>query len=291
MIIKRVLLNRKVFLESLCSCSSFLYAVLSITLMFYTLDEIKVDTNYKKIAFLALPLLVSLILSIIWANIYPRRVILDETQRRIVVRYGDLWKYAFPICSQKERIAVVNVNNAFDTVVEDPSVAYPLVAANTVHGQWIKQMLARGVNIKEIDKAIENSLKQQNIQPICEYRKTEKPKEKRKLYPAGTVAKYKYRNTTFFLVALSEFDENNTAHNTRSGLETVIERLIDFIGTNGLGCDVYIPLMGSGKSRTGITDSQALDIMSYLFKINKDKFNERVNIVVYSEHRDKLSLY
>lgn len=279
------------FFITLWRCASFFYGLLSVVLMFYTLDEINMDTSHKKLFLLALPLLSSCILSIIWTNIYPRKVILDETQRKIIIRYGDLWRYAFPVCSQKERIVIINVNNAFDTIVEDASATHPLVGANTMHGQWIKHMQSKGMSIKEIDKAIDNSLKQQNIKPIREYNKTEKPKGKRKLYPLGTIAKCKYRNTTFFLVALSEFDENNTAHSTRSELEYVIESMISYIGKNGLGNDVYIPLMGSGKSRTGISDSQALDLMSYLFKINQEKLNEIINIVVYSAHRDKISLY
>lgn len=53
---------------------------------------------------------------------------------------------------------------------------------------------------------------------------------------------------------------------------------------------IYIPLLGTGQSRTGITRKDSLEIMASLFELYEEKIQGCVNIVVYSEDRDKVSL-
>ena len=103
---------------------------------------------------LLFPTLVAGLFAVIRACTFRKNKIVDETQLSIILRYGDLWRFGFPNFSKKRRIVVVNVNTAFDTIVDPPEIHNPLVSANTVHGQWICQMKKRGVSANELDAEI-----------------------------------------------------------------------------------------------------------------------------------------
>ena len=200
--------------------------------------------------------------------------------------YGDLWKISFSNQS-KERIVVVNVNTAFDVIVDSPGIPNSLVSARTIHGQWITKMKELGIKEDELNEAIQNNLKERNIIPS---KRLSKCRGNNTIYEKGTIAEYKYGKTIFFLVALSEFDDNNNAQNTFGEFLRIIDILIEFIAANSQGADVYIPLMGSGCSRTGISDQKSLEIISDLLKIKCDRLFGNIKVVVYEGSRDKVFL-
>lgn len=284
---ERILLNKKVLWRNFTFALGIIFTILSAVFLFFTVDDVGLDTYCKKCVAIGVPVLLSIIFALWRTCTYKTNCIVDEPQRSIVLRYGDLWRFGFQKLCKKSRIVVVNVNTTFDTIIDPPGVVKPLVSARTVHGQWINQMIKHKISIESIDKQIENSLQEQQILPVS---KLSKERGKCNNYSRGTIACCTYDNTTFYLVALSEFDENNNAQNSVEELRNTIYKLIDFIDKNGQNTDVYIPLMGSGDSRTGIDDRIALEILKSSLLIYKDKLHCKVNVVVYEGNRDKISI-
>lgn len=287
---KRICINKKHFFRSFSTTLSVEFAFISATLLFFSLEDdfgIILDSLCKKCLALIIPVLLAGLFAIFRICTFRKKKIVDETQLSIILRYGNLWKYGFPRFSKRERIVVVNVNTAFDTIVDHPGVHNPLVSARTVHGQWIEQMKKQGVNPNELNIEIKRSLAEQKIVPSTAHNKDRGNTD---IYPKGTIALYQYRNTTFYLLALSEFDAKNNAQNTQEELRETILKLIKFIGNYSQGCDVYIPVMGSGNSRTGIDDQTALELLSSNLKLNRSSLRGKINVVVYEGNRDKVTI-
>lgn len=148
-------------------------------------------------------------------------------------------------------------------------------------------MKKRGVFANELDIEIAKSLKEQRITPIDILNKD---RGHNTIYPRGTIAIYQYKNTTFYLLALSEFDTKNNAQNTQEELRKTILKLIEFIGNYSQGFDVYIPIMGAGNSRTGIDDQTALELLVSNLKLNRSSLRGKINVVVYEGNRDKVTI-
>lgn len=287
---KRLCINKKYVIRMFTSALSVEFTVISAVLLFFSLENdlgITLDSVCKKCLALLIPILLAGLFAVIRACTFRKNKIVDETQLSIILRYGDLWKFGFPHFSKKRRIVVVNVNTAFDTIVDPPEIHNPLVSANTVHGQWIEQMKKRGVFANELDIEIEKSLEEQGITPTDILNKD---RGNNRIYPKGTIAIYQYKNTTFYLLALSEFDTKNNAQNTQEELRKTILKLIEFIGNYSQGCDVYIPVMGAGNSRTGIDDQTALELLASNLKLNRSGLRGKINVIVYEGNRDKVTI-
>lgn len=287
---KRLFINKKYIIRSFTSALSVEFTAISVVLLFFSLEDdlgIMLDSVCKKCLALLIPILLAGLFAVIRTCTFRKNKIVDETQLSIILRYGDLWRFGFPHFSKKRRIVVVNVNTAFDTIVDPPEIYNPLVSANTVHGQWIDQMKKRGVFANELDIEIAKSLKEQRITPIDILNKD---RGHNTIYPRGTIAIYQYKNTTFYLLALSEFDTKNNAQNTQEELRKTILKLIEFIGNYSQGFDVYIPIMGAGNSRTGIDDQTALELLVSNLKLNRSSLRGKINVVVYEGNRDKVTI-
>ena len=287
---KRICINKKYLFRSFIASLSVIFGIISTILLFFSLEDdfgITLNNPCEKCLTLVIPILIAGLIAIIKTCTYRKVKIVDETQLSIILRYGNLWKYGFPRLSKKKRIVVVNVNTAFDTIVDPPEVHKPLVSARTVHGQWIKMMMEHGVSQEKLNINIKKSLDEQKIFPSAIHKKD---RGNANIYPKGTIALYQYKNTTFYLLALSEFDDKNNAQNTQEELRQTIIKLIEFIGNYSQGYDVYIPVMGSGNSRTGIDDQTALELLSSNLKLNRTNLRGKITVVVYEGNRDKVTI-
>ena len=286
----RININKKYLFRNFTAFLSVEFTVISAVLIFFSLNEdlgINLNTFCKKCLALLFPVALAALAAIIRTCTFRKNKIVDETQLSITLRYGNLWKFAFPNFSKKERIVVVNVNTAFDVITDSPNIHHPLVNARTIHGQWITQLKNRGIGPDEINNVIQENLESQGIEPT---KIVQKDRGNTKNYPKGTIALFQYEKTTFYLLAMSEFDENNNAQNTQEELRQTILSLINYIGQYSQGCDVYIPVMGAGNSRTGIDDQSALDLLVSTLTLNKELLRGKINVVVYERNRDKVTI-
>ena len=288
---KRIKINIKIFIRAYLRLLGIITAALSFLLLFVDKEDLGIKGFCCGLIWVILALLIPLIASFVWARIY-RTVKVKEEKPMIRIQYGDIWKKAFPRKSQGKRIVVVNVNTTFDVIVDSDTgkVQKPLVSPTTMHGQLINKLEEKGVTPQQLLEAIKGNLKVNKIEPIRTISRENKPLGEIECYEKGTIAIYEFGNTIFYLLAFSEFDENNRAQNSKEEMVDTITKLVDFYDAHGQGYEMFVPLMGTGMSRTGISAQDSLKIITSVFDIHSDRLHGDVTIVVYENDRDKISL-
>lgn len=77
-------------------------------------------------------------------------------------------------------------------------------------------MNSKGIDSKTLSTMISDNLKNRKIVPIKVYTSEEKNRGNKESYELGTIATINgENNTTFYLIAISKFDENNKANSSR----------------------------------------------------------------------------
>lgn len=260
------------------------FGVLSILLSFVSWEDMGISSKCHKLLILAAVVLASGILSVGWLCLKRKNKLWEEGEKRIQAIYGDLLRISKK--TKFEKIVVIPVNTTFDTIVGDG-----IVAPGSVHGRWIKSFCSAGHTVAELDRMIEDDFAARKISPCSVQDKSEKPKGKCNMYPRGTVAIIDDSQTHYYLLALGHFDENLNAHCSKEELLGVITMMIDFYDKNGQGLPIYIPLMGSGMSRTNVTPEESLQIITDLLKLNRQKIHGEANVVVYSKMKNQISIF
>jgi len=216
--------------------------------------------------------------------IRPVSVLYKQGGTLIDVVYADI----FSIDNEKANI-VIPVNTSFETELEGwrGNEIFPLVSENTIHGQWIKCMEKKGIKMSEIDTQIQNSLRRNNILK-CGVRNTAVGKQD--IYPIGSVASILVENRKYYLLALSEFDERNKAKSEVSYIENSINTIIDYYDVDGQGFDMYIPLVGTGRSRAGLSLQESYELIKEILFQRKKEIFGRVHIVIYPNQTEQVNL-
>lgn len=199
--------------------------------------------------------------------------IFSKGETSINVITDDLLKIAFTDkYIPRKKIIVIPVNTSFDTKVTDPDNLVQCVSPLTLHGKWIKKMEEKGYSESDINDLIQESLRVKYI-------------DETKPFPIGTIAILKNNNTYFYLFAISIFDENAVAHSDLELFQNALDSLISFYNKNGQGYPIYIPLMGTGRSRLHLSNKESYELIKNKFinKINDILGN--INIVIYSHGR------
>lgn len=272
------------------NAAGILFGIASVILLFVDKEALKIDSTQKGMFVLFVILLAAAIYGVF-------RVLtlnsVEIVKGKVYSRYADLWKIAFPRKSTSEKkIVVISVNTAYDTIVDDSvaGIDKPLVSPKTMHGQWIKKMIERGVPAQTIKQVIDESLSLQGTEASDTVDRAPKKRGATKTYPIGTVATYEVGSTIFYLLALSDFDENNNAHTSKDDLVSAITSLLDYYDKHGNGYDIYIPLLGTGQSRTGITKDESLEVLTSMCRLYSEKINGCAYVIVYNKEREEVAL-
>lgn len=90
-------------------------------------------------------------------------------------------------------------------------------------------------------------------------------------YPVGTVVPFNFGNITYLLTALSQLDSRNVAHSDRENLLLALNGVIEFHDGSGQGCNLVIPLMGTGLSRMGLDHKGSFNLITSFLTLHRDK--------------------
>ena len=292
-IANKIKLNLKIILKKANSIGGVIFATLSVILSFFTWETLGVNNIYIKILIFAIIIAFSLIGSFVYICFWKRKVtILEKGNTKINVCYSDIMKIAFKKRLKENKIVLIPVNTSFDTIVDEDISDKPLVSPSTIHGKWIKEMISRGMKVEEIDEQIEKFFQLKNIKPYKQISEKDKKRGKRNCYKKGTIAIVNgNKKVKFFLLALSEFDENNNAQCLKDELIECIHKLIIFYNENGQGFEMFLPLMGTNLSRVNISHEESLNIITSVLKLYSDKIFGTINVVIYNKDKDKVTIY
>lgn len=207
----------------------------------------------------------------------------------LTIEIGDILSHGFGNPKKEKSIVVIPVNNAFDTeitLVHEAS-GKPLVSEKTLHGKWLNRMMASGENSNSITKRISADLASREINPI---KTVERIGGNVSIYETGTIARIENKKSIFFLVALSEFDENNCAHVNQESVYEIVSDLLKTYDECGQGLDIYLPLLGTGLSRANLSHQESLEVIINCVKKNKNAVHGSIFITVLPSDENKLQL-
>lgn len=201
------------------------------------------------------------------------RLSLDITKKvHANVYYDDLF--------QSKGIIVIPVNDYFDTIVDDR-----IISSNTIHGKFINKFFKD--NEKELKQKINRSLSTIEVVETNLNRK----QGNRKRYPLGTIAIVKQEEKTFFLLALTRFNNNHRAEITKSEYQRIIMDLFDFTEQYSQGFKINLPLIGNGHSGVELSEQKLLEFILFSITLNnKLTLLNGVDIILYKDVKDKIDL-
>lgn len=195
--------------------------------------------------------------------------------------YGDIFKYAFSNRRKRKNIVVIPVNTRFDThlATKLENAVHPMVSSETIHGEWLLRVEKQMGRIDDIPERIQKDLRYRGC--IC---------NEEAEYPIGTIAVVDIGNTCFYLLAISNFDECNRAKSTPECIEQAVNKLLDFYDRNGQGYEIYIPLLGTGRSRAGMSFQESFDLIKQEALNRADSFHGKISIVISIENKGEIYL-
>ena len=175
---------------------------------------------------------------------------------------------------------VINFNEYFDTQVNDV-----IIAADTLNGKIVKKLGANYIDsIISENKHLQECIIKQNC--------------KRK--QGGKTTKYKLGTICpcgdFFLVAFSQFDENDRAFHTLDSYVSCLMNMWNELDICYAQKPVVTSLPGSGITRfkdDKITPQELLEIFIWTFKKSKVDFRRHssLTIILPEDIRDEINLY
>lgn len=189
----------------------------------------------------------------------------------IEVRIGDLF--------EGDNDVVVSTNSTFDT-----NMANGLIASDSVQGQVATRFF--NSNTEDIDAQLSKEL--------AGFESVERPNAPGKAaeYPIGTVARVRSHGRTFYFVAMSRMSDDGTASSSLRDVEDALAALWGFIVERGELKALSIPVMGTGRGRTGYPRKKMVERIAQSFADGSKEriFAPRLVIVVRPEDAENFGV-
>ena len=287
-------INIKLIISESFAFAGIALGIVSALTLFLSWDDLHItDFSTRLWIFIGI-IFESAVLGLVHVMVFKKhKKIWEKGNNSVSSIYGDLFKIGFK-SKKKNQIVVIPVNDCFDTLVDtaDATIQYPLVSENTNHGRWIKQYcLDYNCTPEELNKKIQSNLKLRKISPSYVYTNEEKERGNRESYDIGTVAQVDAPNgTKYFLLVVAKFDSKNNAQSSRTKVSEAIDRLMTYYDNYGQNEPLYIPLIGTNKSRAGLSHVQSLRLIKSNV-LTQNEITGNITIVVYSGDRDKVSIF
>lgn len=196
---------------------------------------------------------------------------------------GDLFKYGFGNRKKQPSIVVIPVNTSFDTHITwiTEGAEAPIVSPTTLHGQWIDRWMKAGNTIEQLSEQIETNLAKQKLTYTVD-------QADRKHYDIGSIAIVSGSNAIYYLLAISTFDEKNIAHSTEHDIRKAVLSLLKFYNYYGNGYPLYLPLLGTGRSRAALSFQASFDLIREEMMNNTQLLQGQITIVASKEAMNDL---
>jgi len=221
-----------------------LYSLIQIVDYFLITDNTK--PIFSSTFYFCIIALVSLLLALLLARPRLKRASkIANTDVSVALQIGN-------ILNTKGDI-VLATNTTFDTSIKDD-----FISAKSLQAQLTKMEYD---NIEHLNSEIENELDGIDFSLLTD-RST-----KLKRYPIGTVIKLKHRSKKrSYWLALADVNEHGKPNANYQDLLTSLEELWNFLETKGHLTDLYIPIIGSGKTGLNVTRTRIVKdiILSFL---------------------------
>lgn len=241
---------------------AFLSTSITITAIFGVYDDLKELSGIHTAKTLMLSIGILYVLSVLVYGIKHRKFKVNiKGDMEIAVQCGNLF--------QKSGNIVVPVNCFFDTIV-----GQGVVSETSWHGKLVYEIF-KG-DLKDLEQQMEKELQSLKGVPV------NRACGKNTRYPYGTIIKVKRDGRNFFLVALTDFDEENhvKAEEARINYCDVMGTLVQYIAKNSEGVPTFLPPVGMGLARIFDSQENCIRTMVQVFRLMQQNFSAPVGIVV-----------
>ena len=250
----------------------------------------------EDINFLKRLLISASVVVVIWLVMFAIKCIRILTKERIVVidadnahhvyvEYGDLFEN-----TQEHKNIVITANRCFDTLVDND-----LISETTIHGMAVKRICTNGYTAEMLNEALQNDLiTKLQIKPNCFLSAKDKRKGNLKRYPAGTIAEFKKApedEISYFFVGMSAFNSDLHPETTDEEYMITVQSVIEYCNSRSQRFPVYMPIIGTHGRNNKKSERELLEYMVSVLRFNKHLINTDIHIVVYSGHRETVSIY
>lgn len=286
MMLKWINLNGTFLLKKSWNLTSVVYSALGFLAVWCSLEGLLPNniSIWRKISFSILIFIIIYILFFICTSIWYYYhnsicVIKKGNGKKVYVKYGDFIEEIK--CSKERKNFIIPVNRCFDTIVDDR-----IISNNSIHGAFLKYLYSINLFSPEgLYSEIERELKDTEC---IELSPKNKPEGNRLRYPTGTIVDISdySSNNHYYLLGLTTFDKNLTAHSSKEDFLLAIQRLIEYCNNHSQGYPVVLPLIGSGLARTNISKNDALRYLVRALEINKDIINCDFYIIVWNKDKE-----
>ena len=274
------------FVRSLATASFWRHAVFStaaaarilaaVGILYLFMEVLDFLGIYKQAQYSRFAIIPLLLFSVVYVVITRRPITRTEYKLPnkdyvVEVKIGDLFA--------GDNDVVVSTNTTFDT-----SMANGLIAADSVQGQVATRYF--NSNTEEIDAQLSSELER-----IESTHRDDAP-GKNKEYPIGTVAKVRTHGRTFYFLAMSRLSADGTASSSLREVEDALSSLWQFIALRGELKNLSVPVMGTGRGRTGIPRKKMVERIAQSFAdASKDRiFAPRLAVVIRPEDADNFGV-
>lgn len=212
-----------------------------------------------------------------------KKVVEGHNGKSVYVLYGDLFDGT--IVNDSKRYIAFAVNRCFDTIVDDR-----LITSTSIHGMAFKSLYEQGLfTLETLDDAIQTA-----ITPDASHvdiSQTDKTEGNLMRYEAGTYANVEISDKeNYLLVGLSYIDSNLNAQTPLLDYVISVQKMIESFDKESQGFPVLLPIIGTGRSRTNLNEREALEYMIEAFKINQNRINSDIYIVVYESAKNRVAI-
>lgn len=276
----------KYFFKSIITFSFWRYALLSgdavakffaiVGVQYALMDMADFFSLYTKDKYSQYAIFVMITIAVLWVIVTRRPItrFLHKVPGKdfdIEVRISDLFEGTNDV--------VVSTNTTFDT-----DMAGGLIDTDSVQGQVATRFF--NANTVEIDRQLNLDLN------TAQGTQRANAPGKKLEYPIGTVARVKDNNRTFYFVAMSRLNAQGNAGATPREIEDALEATWTFVRTHGNLRNLSIPLMGTGRGRTGIPRKKMVEriAQSFVDGSKNHTFSNRLSIAIRPEDADNFSV-
>lgn len=276
----------KYFFKSIATWSFWRYALLSgsalakllatvgaLYLFMEILDFLSIYTKDKYSSYAIIPMIVIAALYVVISRRPITRVSYKVPGKDYVVevRVGDIFEGTNDV--------IISSNTTFDT-----NMANGLIATESLQGQVATRFFQS--NTDEIDRQLTAELAQ-----VAGTHRANAP-GKDVEYPIGTVARVRAHGRIFYFVAMSRLNDQGTATATPRDVEDALSSLWAFIITHGELRDLSIPLMGTGRGRTGTPRKKMVEriAQSFVDGSQNQTFSNKLSIIVRPEDAENFGV-
>lgn len=257
----------------------------TVILSFITWDDLGVSSKAVRLVILAGLAVIAALVAIVRMLSRQQNDIFGDTNRGVVLRYGDIIKLGFPKKDKGSKIVVIPVNRCFDLSCEDN-----LVSHRSIHGQWIDNYINSETERVRIERRIHEALSQAGA-PYDQLTKAEKCAGNLRRYRPGTVVELPGKNgVMFYLLALSSFDRDLKAHCTEPEFYETLQGLLEYYDAHGQAEDMYCPVMGDHIVRPTRDTRDIIHLMLSVFRFNRNRVHGKLHLVVYENMKADISI-